>query len=123
MKDLSNGIDDITPHHNDHRGGVLLSRWSWAAHRYTMAFLLAMVVAAWSVGVNDYLKFRARVQALEVSRESKVFDHENRLTRLEDSREAIMGLLNRISTDNRKDSDAIQAMRSDIEIIKVRMQK
>ena len=122
MADLAKSIDEITPH-GRHNGGAVLSTWAWAAHRYVMAGLIGFVVIC-AVGLlHDHFAMRLRMTTLERSREDKVYDHENRLTKLEESREAIMGLLNRMATDNRKDSEAIQAMKSDIEIIKVRMQQ
>ena len=121
MTDTHQAIDDITPS-SKRNGAVILSSFAWAAHRYTMAFLLGLVVVCCGVGAHDYLQYRSTVDTIINDRNSRWYEHEQRLTQLEDKSADHMSAYNAIRSDNIATREAIYQIRGDIQVLKSRSQ-
>lgn len=119
MRNLPEGIDEVTP--KGARGGVVLSPWAWAAHRYTMAALLLLLASIIGVAAHDYLQMRARVIEMDRNKSDIAFQHESRITSLEDKRDDILSMILSVSKDVREMNNALNNLIREVEIVKTRL--
>ena len=106
MREPSQILDDIT--HKHHGGSVTISTWSWAVHRYTMGFLLMLLVGACLVVLNNVMKVLPRMTAAEM-----------KINELEEDHKTQAAVYAKSVTDLRND---MRGLKSDMDYIKGKLE-